>query len=282
MKKIPRKVLRAFTLIELLVVIAIIAILAAMLLPALARAKSKAVRIACVNNLRQVSLAFRVWQGDNNDRLPMAVSANQGGALEAVGQYASPANSFNQNAGIPLSPANPPKGVFDMFLVMSNEVNTPKILFCQGEYQNARQLAAVFGAVPAGSPQVGFTSDNNVSFFVGVDAQDTYPQMLLIGDHNIGPQSGNNLPQPGLASGIYGDANTRFVSMGTNSTAAWADNQHGKSGNNVGLVDGSVSTLSRSGLVAALQNSGDTGRAVSGVWTPAVPGQNGINRLQFP
>ena len=63
----------AFTLIELLVVIAIIAILAAMLLPALAAAKRKAQRINCVNNLKEVGLAFRVWEGDNGDQYPMAV-----------------------------------------------------------------------------------------------------------------------------------------------------------------------------------------------------------------
>jgi competence protein ComGC len=74
----------ATTLFEALMVVACLLILAALLLPMLALSNHRSARVNCVNNLKQVNLAFRIWEGDNTNQYPMAVSVTNGGAMELI------------------------------------------------------------------------------------------------------------------------------------------------------------------------------------------------------
>jgi prepilin-type N-terminal cleavage/methylation domain-containing protein/prepilin-type processing-associated H-X9-DG protein len=91
---------KAFTLIELLVVIAIIAILAAMLLPALASAKKKATGIGCINNLKELTLAAHVYAGDFNDAIPMNDTGSDAWIIGDVRDQPGCTNTDNLSAGV--------------------------------------------------------------------------------------------------------------------------------------------------------------------------------------
>jgi len=205
-----------FTLVGLLVIIAVLAILAAMLLPALASAKRKAQRINCVNNLKQCGLSFRIWEGDNGDKYPMDVPMAKGGARE-----------FNTGAD-----------TFRHFQVLSNELNTPKILVCPAD---TRVAAVNFVRL----------YNQNVSYFVGLDANDTYPQRFLDGDRNI---TGESDPENGILKLVPGQR------------VSWTAAIHVNLGN-LGLSDGSVQQYSNTGLREALINSGDP----TNTWRIALP-----------
>ncbi len=238
---------RAFTLIELLVVIAIIAILAAMLLPALAAAKRKAQRINCVNNLHQIGVAFKVWEGDNGDRYPMAVSTQKGGAQEDV---CSAANATYV-----------PSGITNVFCVMSNELSTPKLLYCTSDTAAGRNAATNFPQLGNPNPGTSTQGTNCISYFVCGDAADTYPQMILDGDRNLGSVA---------TVGTYANSilfTGAFKWQSTASYNAWgwsANDLHLKVGN-VGMADGSVQQTTPSSLWAAMLNA-TNGSPVQNPW----------------
>src|SRR6201999_871987 len=99
------------TLIEVMVIIVVLGLLIAYLLPGLKRAKMRADRIQCVNNLEQIGLGFAVWSGDHQKLFPMSVSQTNGGTMEFV----TGTNAFRH------------------FLAASNEVSTPWVLTCPAD-----------------------------------------------------------------------------------------------------------------------------------------------------
>jgi prepilin-type N-terminal cleavage/methylation domain-containing protein len=281
MKKL-RQQIRAFTLIELLVVIAIIAILAAMLLPALAAAKKKAQKINCTSQLKQVGLAFKQWALDNDDRFPMAVYG-AGGCNPAPAGYILANDKGGASACVGYIGFT-----HGFFNVLSNELNVPKILFCPSEYETGRKAATVFSQTAAVG-QTPFNDDKYLSYFVGVDAQDGNPQMLLAGDHNMG--SGNP-PNPPTSDAYYklGGANAcwnvgnDYQRVTPDIGPGWMDNMHQKVGN-VLISDGSVQSWNAAKLREGLRNSGDAGQTATAPWVRApgtLPVTPAINRLQFP
>ena len=187
-----------FTALEIIVVLAVLVLLVALLLPSLTRPRNRHNRIGCVSNLKQVALAARMWANDNGDKFPWQVSTSTIGTMELI---------FGPN-------------VAPHFLAMSNELNTPKILACGHDVK--RSKAVFFSEF----------DDMHLSYFVGLDADETKPQSILSGDRNI--------------TGGMQVINTVFQ-FTSNGVVGFTKELHNEQGN-IALGDGSVEQVSPAAL----------------------------------
>jgi len=151
-----------FTLVELLVVIAIIALLAALLLPALSGGEKRARQIVCINQLRQIGVGFQSFAHDHNSKFPTQVSTNDGGSLE-----------FAQNSYLIT-------GAFYFeyrhFQPLAGFIENTRLLVCPAD---TRLAATNFATL----------QNSNLSYFVGLNADYGQPMSILSGDGNLASSS---------------------------------------------------------------------------------------------
>jgi len=211
---------RGLTLIEVLVILCVAAVLFVLFAPGSHAGKGRVLRIQCVNNLKEIGFADGAWEVDHGNKFPVNVPGTNGGTME----FASGPNAFRH------------------FQVISNELLTPKLLFCPAETDRLRKVATNFTAF----------NNSNLSYFVGLNISETDPQGIWAGDRNIT----NGTP---IKNGV--------LELITNQPAGWTKELHDQVGN-IALTDGSVQQLSGTGLRAAANTTNSINRLLMPILGP--------------
>jgi hypothetical protein len=213
----------ALTLTEVLVIVVVVAVLIVAFLSALRPLQRRVKKINCVNNLKQIGIAFRIWGEDNGDKYPMQLGLAEGGVRElaATGNVAA------------------------VFLVMSNELSTPKVLVCPVEPnpQLLRGFSTNFG-------------NQNVSYFIGLDATYDRTNAILTGDDNF------EIRGVPVKAGVF--------DLTTNTPIAWTAERHNLKGK-IGYGGLSFLVTSNSGLATAIVNQYKSSTSFTNRFRIAIP-----------
>ena len=160
----------------------LIPIFAGLSLPALSKAKAKAQRIACVNNLKQIGIATRIYATDNQDRFPWQVPDSQGGTA-SFAKTKSDVNGLIDINGKPLFDANG----WRHMQAMSNELSNPKVVRCP---RDGATIPSNTFKIKKGITQEGniiYFGPNSTSYFIRLEADEAKPnQVLAVCPHHEG------------------------------------------------------------------------------------------------
>lgn len=223
----------AFTRLDLLAMLAGVAILGILALPLMAASRPRGERVACLNNLRQLGVAWNIWAGEHGNAYPWRTPVGNGG----TGYHALMNNPWLH------------------FSWISNELGSPKILTCPSDVP--RRVASDFSFDPDKGLLNANMRNESLSYFIGLDVWPEWPRHWLSGDRNIRFQR-FALCSSGASAAAQIGLNWTPQVVTVPLDAGWTNTMHGNSGN-ILFTDGRVEELSNDGFRRLVVFSDDLG-----------------------